>query len=125
MTGRLRATMGTLQAHDPGLAALRYAARAALVMAAVLAVADQVIRDPQAATFAVFGSITFSLPVEFGGPVRGRLAAYLCSPSHLRSRANCAAGIYPAVSSSARAGAMISMVGKYVRYRRTSRVSNR
>ncbi len=47
------------------------------------------------------------------------------SLSHSRSRANCAAGICPAVSSSARAGAMISMVGKYVRYRRTSRVSNR
>jgi len=44
---------------------------------------------------------------------------------HRTRAANCTAGIYPAVSSSARAGAMISMVGKYVRYRRTSRVSNR
>ena len=42
-----------------------------------------------------------------------------------RSSANCAAGIYRAVSSPARAGAMISMVGKCVRYLGTSRVSSR
>ena len=32
---------------------------------------------------------------------------------------------YPAVSPSAGTGAMMSIVGKYVRYRRTSRVSSR
>lgn len=55
--------MPRLRVHDPGLAALRTAVRAAIVMPAVLAVAVTVIRDPQTATFAVFGSIAMSLLV--------------------------------------------------------------
>lgn len=75
VTGHVRATMGRLQTRDPGLAVLRYATRAVLV---VPAVADEVIRDSQAAACDVSGSITLSLLAETGGPVRGLLAAYLC-----------------------------------------------
>ncbi|MDX6411846.1 MAG: hypothetical protein QOE91_1362, partial [Gaiellaceae bacterium] len=45
-----------LQIRDPGLASLRSAVRAAIVMPSVFAFADKVIGDPQVATFAAFGS---------------------------------------------------------------------
>jgi hypothetical protein len=63
--------------HDPGLGFLRSAARAAIVMPAVFALADKVIGDPQLATFAAFGSFAMLVLVEFGGPVRMRLIAYV------------------------------------------------
>jgi uncharacterized membrane protein YccC len=66
-----------LTLHDPGFASLRSAARAAIVIPAVFAIADEVIGDPQLATFAAFGSFAILVLVEFGGPVRGRLEAYL------------------------------------------------
>ncbi len=62
---------------DPGLYALKTAARAAIVMPAVFAVAWQVIGEPQAATFASFGSFAFLVFADFGGPAASRLAAYL------------------------------------------------
>jgi hypothetical protein len=66
-----------LRVHDPGLLSLRSAARAAIVMPAVFAVADEVIREPQLATFAAFGSFAMLVLVEFGGAFRSRLVAYL------------------------------------------------
>jgi uncharacterized membrane protein YccC len=51
--------------------------RAAIVMPAVFAFADKVIGDPQVATFAAFGSFAILVLVEFGGPLRGRVIAYL------------------------------------------------
>jgi uncharacterized membrane protein YccC len=60
---------------DP--AALRSAARAAIVMPAVFALADKVIRQPQTSLFAAFGSFALLVLVEFGGPWRTRLLAYL------------------------------------------------
>jgi uncharacterized membrane protein YccC len=66
-----------LPVGDPGLAALRGAARAAIVVPAVFAIADKGIGDPQLATFAAFGSFAMLVFVEFGGPVRTRLIAYL------------------------------------------------
>lgn len=65
------------QLTDPGLGSLRSAARAAIVMPAVFAVADKVIQDPQTATFAAFGSFAMLVMVDFTGPWRTRLAAYL------------------------------------------------
>jgi uncharacterized membrane protein YccC len=62
--------------HDPGLALLRSAARAAIVIPAVFAVADKVIADPQLSLFAAFGSFALLVLVEFGGPLRSRLTAY-------------------------------------------------
>jgi hypothetical protein len=48
-----------LRRLDPGLFSLTRAARAAIVMPWVFAFADNVIGDPQTATFAAFGSIAF------------------------------------------------------------------
>jgi uncharacterized membrane protein YccC len=59
------------------LSALKTAARAAIVMPAVFALADNVIRQPQTSLFAAFGSFAMLVLVEFGGPPRARLAAYL------------------------------------------------
>jgi uncharacterized membrane protein YccC len=58
------------------LTSLRSAARAAIVMPAVFAFADEVIGDPQLATFAAFGSFALLVLVEFTGPIRSRLIAY-------------------------------------------------
>jgi uncharacterized membrane protein YccC len=62
---------------DPGRAALRSAARAAIVVAAVVAFADKVIGDPQTTLFAAFGSFAMLVFVDFTGPRRSRLIAYL------------------------------------------------
>jgi uncharacterized membrane protein YccC len=77
VTQAVRATMPHFRLTDPGLAALRHAARAAIVMPAVFAFADKVIGDPQTATFAAFGSFAMLVLVDFTGPMRSRLVAYL------------------------------------------------
>jgi len=66
---------GWLRARDPGLAALRRAGRAALVMPALFALGEEVIGNPAVATFAAFGSFAMLLLVDFGGPMRDRLQA--------------------------------------------------
>ena len=66
-----------LQPADPGLASLRSAARAAIVMPAVVALADKVIEDPQTTLFAAFGSFAMLVFVDFTGPQRSRFVAYL------------------------------------------------
>ena len=62
---------------DPGLASLKSAARAAIVMPAVFAVASQLIQQPQTAIFASFGSFAMLVLVDFSGPPRSRFVAYL------------------------------------------------
>jgi uncharacterized membrane protein YccC len=66
-----------LKISDPGLTSLKSAARPAIVMPAMFALADQVIKQPQTAIFAAFGSFAFLVLVDFGGPPRTRLTAYL------------------------------------------------
>src|SRR5438477_9472990 len=61
----------------PDVAALKSAARAAIVMPAVFAFADNVIGQPQTSIFAAFGSFAMLVLVEFDGPPRTRLLAYL------------------------------------------------
>jgi len=61
----------------PDLAALKSAARAAIVMPAVFALADKAIGQPQTSIFAAFGSIALLVFVEFGGPWRTRFLAYV------------------------------------------------
>lgn len=61
--------------HDPGLRALRRAARAALVMPAMFALGDIVIGNPTIATFAAFGSFALLLLVDFPGRTWSRLRA--------------------------------------------------
>jgi uncharacterized membrane protein YccC len=60
----------------PNLAALKSAARAAIVMPLVFAFADKVIQQPQTSLIAAFGSIALLVFVEFSGPPRDRLIAY-------------------------------------------------
>jgi uncharacterized membrane protein YccC len=57
--------------------ALKSAARAAIVMPGVFALADQVFGNPQIPLFAAFGSFAVLVLVEFGGLWQTRLAAYL------------------------------------------------
>ena len=59
------------------VAALKSAARAAIVMPAVFAFADKVIAKPQTSFLAAFGSFAVLVLVEFSGPWRTRLLAYL------------------------------------------------
>jgi uncharacterized membrane protein YccC len=61
----------------PDLAALKTAARAAIVIPAVFALADKVIQKPQTSLLAAFGSFALLVLVEFGGRPRMRLLAYL------------------------------------------------
>src|SRR5438477_55818 len=61
----------------PDVAALKSAARAAIVMPAVFAFADNVIGQPQTSIFAAFGSFAMLVLVEFGGAPLTRLVAYL------------------------------------------------
>jgi uncharacterized membrane protein YccC len=62
---------------DPGLSSLKSAARAAIVMPGVFAVAYQLIQEPQTAIFASFGSFAMLVLVDFGGPPVSRFIAYL------------------------------------------------
>ena len=61
----------------PNLAALKSAARAAIVMPLVFAFADKVIQQPQTSIIAAFGSFAILVFAEFSGPPRSRLMAYL------------------------------------------------
>ena len=61
--------------RDRGFAALRRAARAAIIMPAMFALGDKVIGNPQLATFAAFGSFAMLLLADFGGPMAERLQA--------------------------------------------------
>lgn len=60
----------------PDLAALKSAARAAIVIPTVFALADKVIKQPQTSILAAFGSFAVLVLVEFAGPPRRRFAAY-------------------------------------------------
>jgi uncharacterized membrane protein YccC len=60
----------------PNLAALKSAARAAIVIPIVFAFADKVIQQPQTSIIAAFGSFALLVLSEFTGPPRSRLIAY-------------------------------------------------
>src|SRR5438876_4492275 len=73
----MRAAIPQFPLTDPGLASLKSAARAAVVMPSVFAFADKVIGNPQTAIFAAFGSFAMLVLVDFTGPMRSRFVAYL------------------------------------------------
>jgi uncharacterized membrane protein YccC len=75
--GPLAAGVGWLRRHDPGYGALRRAARAALLMPALVAIGAHVIDVPALATFAAFGSFAMLLLVSFTGPIRDRVRAQI------------------------------------------------
>ncbi|MFZ0215359.1 MAG: FUSC family protein [Candidatus Dormiibacterota bacterium] len=64
-----------LLASDAGFSALRRALRAAIVMPALFAITDLLLRNPTLASFAAFGSLATLLFVDFGGAMRDRLIA--------------------------------------------------
>jgi len=61
----------------PDIAALTGAARAAIVIPAVFALADKLIGQPQTSIFAAFGSFAILVMVDVAGTPRTRLIAYL------------------------------------------------
>ncbi|MFF7382463.1 FUSC family protein [Streptomyces griseoluteus] len=63
-----------LRGRDPGLAALRRALRAAILTPLVLAVTYFGMDRPDIAVFAAFGTLVLTLFVDFGGPMRERIA---------------------------------------------------
>jgi uncharacterized membrane protein YccC len=66
-----------LQVRDPERISLKTAARAAIVMPAVFAFADNVIGQPQTTFFSAFGSFSVLVLADFEGPRRSRFKAYL------------------------------------------------
>jgi len=64
-----------LREHDPGFAATRRAARAAVVMPAMFAIGDRLIGNPMLATFSAFGCFALLVLVDFAGTMRERLEA--------------------------------------------------
>jgi Fusaric acid resistance protein-like len=66
---------GWLRAHDPSHAALRRAARAAVLMPLLLLVGDKLIANPTLALFLAFGTFAMLLLVDFGGSLLDRLRA--------------------------------------------------
>jgi uncharacterized membrane protein YccC len=65
-----------LRVSDPDDAALRWAARAAVVAPSALAIGQLGVDNPNTALFAGFGALALFFFVDFGGPRVGRLAAY-------------------------------------------------
>ncbi|SEA50483.1 Uncharacterized membrane protein YccC [Leifsonia sp. 21MFCrub1.1] len=65
-----------LRRHDPGLSALRRAARAAIVVPLLFLLGSRVIGNPEVALFGAFGAFAMLLFVDFGGPLRERVQAH-------------------------------------------------
>ena len=63
--------------RDPGYAALRRAARAAIVIPLAFAFTDLLLREPQSLIFVVFGCFSLLVISDFGGFRRPRALAYL------------------------------------------------
>ena len=72
---RLSQFKAWIRKHDPNFAALRRAARTAIIMPGLFALSIHVIGNAQVATFAAFGSIALLMLVDFPGPTRARLHA--------------------------------------------------
>lgn len=62
--------------RDPGLAAMRRAARTAVVMPSLFALCTQVFHAPVTGTYAAFGAFAMLLLVEYSGPLVQRLRAH-------------------------------------------------
>jgi uncharacterized membrane protein YccC len=72
-----RPSLPLRQPQDPGLAALRRAARAALVIPLAVLFGQLVVGDPQNLIFIVFGCFALLVMADFGGPRSKRSLAYL------------------------------------------------
>ncbi|MBV9895408.1 MAG: FUSC family protein [Chloroflexi bacterium] len=67
------------QLRDPGLASLRRAARAAILIPALFAACSWLVPQAQLITFATFGAFALMVLGDFGGSSRHRAAAYAVS----------------------------------------------
>ena len=63
--------------HDPGLRATKRSVRAAVLVPIVFALARYGTHNSQTPLFAVFGSVSLLLFVDFGGPLRLRVRSFL------------------------------------------------
>ena len=63
--------------HDPGLRATKRSVRAAVLVPIVFAIARYGTHNSQTPLFAVFGSVSLLLFVDFGGPLRVRSRSFL------------------------------------------------
>lgn len=72
---QMRQFTAWLHRRDPGLAAMRRAARTAVVMPSLFALCTQVFHAPVTGTLAAFGAFAMLLLVEYTGPVVQRLRA--------------------------------------------------
>ena len=66
-----------LVSHDPGLRATKRSVRAAVLVPIVFALARYGTHNSQTPLFAVFGSVSLLLFVDFGGPLRIRVRSFL------------------------------------------------
>src|ERR1700694_2289867 len=66
---------------DPGFAALRRAARAAIVISPVFAFDTLILHGGQNVVFAVFGCFALLVMSDFGGQGPARALAYLTAPA--------------------------------------------
>lgn len=105
---------------DPGKAALRRAARAALVQPAAFAFAKLIIGDVQTVTFVAFGCFGLIVMADFGGPRRDRAVAYLTTVligAVLISLATlCSSSAWPAVLGMLLVGFSIQFAGVFGGY---------
>jgi fusaric acid resistance family protein len=69
--------LARLREHDPALSALRRALRVAIITPSLFALTYLVIGNPAAAVFAAFAPMVLMLFVDFGGPIRERVAQQL------------------------------------------------
>ncbi len=101
-------------------AALTTAARAAIVMPLVFAIADKLIAKPQTSIFAAFGSFAVLVLVEFGGAPSTRLRAYLglaCFGTALIALGTvCSRDIWLATGMTAAAGFAVLFAGAFSGY---------
>jgi uncharacterized membrane protein YccC len=74
---RISAQLLPRRLSDPGLASLRVAARAALILPLVLAFGLLVLRNSQVTLFMVFAVFSLLVFANFGGPALKRLVAYV------------------------------------------------
>ncbi|MFB7326094.1 FUSC family protein [Streptomyces sp. NPDC056190] len=73
---QMRQFTAWLRRRDPGFAAMRRAARTAVVMPSLFALCTQVFHAPVTGTYAALGAFAMLLLVEYSGPVAQRVRAH-------------------------------------------------
>jgi hypothetical protein len=84
--------------HDPDHAALRRAARTAIMMPAMFALGGAVLHNVEISTFAAFGAFALLLLVDFSGPVRERVTVLERAADPLEGTGTDAADLHAAMA---------------------------